>query len=52
MDIKKGSKINDSMLTVKRPGEGIYPKYLDKIIGRVAKRGILKDAIIKWEMIR
>jgi N-acetylneuraminate synthase/N,N'-diacetyllegionaminate synthase len=50
-DIKKSSKINKDMLIIKRPGTGIYPRYLDKIIGRVAKRDIPKDAIIKWEMI-
>jgi len=36
--IKKGQKITAGDLEIKRPGTGLPPKYLLKIIGRLAKR--------------
>jgi N,N'-diacetyllegionaminate synthase len=52
IDISKGDKISKKMLITKRPGTGISPKYLDKIINRTAKTNILKDTLIKWQMIK
>jgi N,N'-diacetyllegionaminate synthase len=46
-EIKKGSAIKREHLIIKRPGTGIEPKNLNKIIGRVAKRNIKKDSLIK-----
>ena len=51
VDIPKGSIIKREMVTIKRPGIGIEPKYLDKIIGKKAKRDIKKDEVIRWEDI-
>ena len=45
--ILKGQKILKSMLALKRPGTGLHPRYLDKIIGRVSKRIFYKDMQIK-----
>ena len=45
--IKKGDKIIKSMLSLKRPGTGLHPKYLDKIVGKVAKRTFYKNMQIK-----
>jgi N,N'-diacetyllegionaminate synthase len=50
-DIPKGSKIAEDMLAIKRPAAGIQPKYLDEIMGRVAKRDIKKDEVIHWSDI-
>jgi len=49
--ISKGTVIGKKMLTVKRPGTGIPPKFLNKIIGRKAKKNIIKDYLIKWSDI-
>ena len=49
--IPKGKKIESDDLTIKRPGYGIPPKFLDIIIGREAKENIDVDDIIKWDMI-
>jgi len=46
-DIKKGEIIKNNMLIIKRPGDGIQPKDIDKIIGKRAKRNIKKDVSIK-----
>ncbi len=40
------------MLTVKRPGTGIAPSEIDKLVGRRAVRRITVDAIITWGDVR
>lgn len=47
-DIKIGEKITEEMLTFKRPGTGISPNDLDKIIGKKAKISIKEDDIIDY----
>ena len=49
--IPKSATITLEDLTVKRPGNGIPPKYLKQIIGRKAKQTIEKDKQISWEII-
>lgn len=50
-DIKAGEIITENMLKIKRPGTGIIPKFLDKIIGKIAKEDIQKEELITWEKI-
>ena len=45
--IKKGEKFTSKNLTIKRPGNGISPMKLFKIIGNFAKRSFLEDELIK-----
>jgi N,N'-diacetyllegionaminate synthase len=49
--IPKGTRIEAAMVTVKRPGFGIKPKYLDLIVGRVAKSDIEEDTVLTWELV-
>lgn len=49
--IKAGERIVPWHLTLKRPGTGIAPKYWEKIVGKVARRDIPKDILIKYEDI-
>jgi sialic acid synthase SpsE len=49
VDIKKGIKISEEMIWVKRPGTGIPAKFLEKIIGMKTKTDILKDTLLQWE---
>lgn len=51
-DIAKNTVIKKDMLEVKRPGTGISPKYLETVIGKIAKRKIPKDTVLKWGMVR
>lgn len=51
VNINKGTKIEENMLAVKRPGTGIVPKFLDQIVGKIAKQDIKKDELITWEKI-
>ena len=46
-EIKKGEKFTTKNLTIKRPGNGISPMKLFKIIGKFAKRSFLEDELIK-----
>lgn len=46
-DIPKGAKITKDMLIIKRPGTGVEPRYLIKIVGKIAKQNIKKDSLIK-----
>ena len=50
-DIPEGAVISADMLTAKRPGTGILPKYTESIIGRKALRTVLKDELLNWESI-
>ncbi|MBS3123671.1 N-acetylneuraminate synthase [Candidatus Woesearchaeota archaeon] len=49
--IPQGIKITKDMLAVKRPGTGIPSKYLDLIVGRIAKQDIPEDSLINWDQI-
>lgn len=51
-NIKAGETIKEKMLVIKRPGTGIKSKYLDKIVGKKARREIKKDELIGWEKIK
>jgi len=51
-DISKGVLITEKMLIMKRPSTGIQPKYLNKVLGRKAKRNIKKDTLIRFEQIQ
>lgn len=50
--ITKGSKIEKQMITFKRPGTGIEPKYVDQIVGKVAKDDIEDDTTILFNMLK
>ena len=50
-DIPAGTVLTADHLTVKRPGYGIKPKYLDVIVGRTVKVDIEQDDILLWDML-
>jgi len=45
--IRKGVKITSNMLSLKRPGTGLHPIYLKKIIGKIAKKNFSKNEKVK-----
>ena len=49
VNIKKGVTITPKMLSIKRPGTGISPKYFDFIVGRTVKRDITKDELLSFK---
>jgi N-acetylneuraminate synthase/N,N'-diacetyllegionaminate synthase len=48
LDIQEGTVIERSMLAIKRPGTGIAPNDIDKVVGKRAARPIAADAILAW----
>ncbi len=50
-DIPSGTTLTREMLTVKRPGFGIAPKFVEALVGRVARRDIEADDVLTWEML-
>jgi len=50
-NIPKYTKLKENMLEIKRPGTGIEPKYLKKLVGKKTIRHIEKDELITWKMI-
>lgn len=52
VNIKKGTKITREMFTFKRPGIGISPSEIDKIVGMYANKDILADEILLWEHLK
>ena len=51
-DIKKGNVIKLTDLDLKRPGTGISADKISKIIGRKAKRNIIKNYLLKYSDIQ
>jgi pseudaminic acid synthase len=51
MDIKKGDRFNKDNLRAIRPGNGLAPKYLKKILGKCATRDIARGSPLSWDMV-
>lgn len=49
--VKKNHTLNFDDFTFKRPGNGISPKEISKVVGKKAVKEIAKDTILKWDMI-
>lgn len=50
-NINKGEVITEDMIIIKRPGIGIAPKNIAKVLGRIAKKDIKKDELISFNML-
>lgn len=48
IEIRKGEIITEEMLTYKRPGTGISPKFVYDIVGKTATRKLQKDIILDF----
>ena len=51
MDVAAGTEITASMLEIKRPGTGIQPLDIDKVIGMKAARDIKSDETLTWDLL-
>jgi N-acetylneuraminate synthase len=49
--IAKGTALTEEMIAIKRPGHGIAPKHLKKVIGKKASVDIKDDTVIMMDMI-
>jgi N,N'-diacetyllegionaminate synthase len=51
IDIPKGAFITEEMLDVKRPGTGVEPKYINEVIGVVARCRIQQDELLTMDKL-
>lgn len=49
--IPRGSVVTRDMLTYKRPGTGISPRFFELVVGRVARADIPADTTLTWDML-
>lgn len=52
LDIPKETEITKEMLTIKRPGTGIEPKYFNLLIGKITNSKIEKDTTLTWDLVK
>jgi len=50
--IPTGTRLKAGMLTIKRPGTGINPKYLPQLINNVVTTSIAKDQVLTWKDVK
>jgi len=50
VDIPEGTLLTQDMLTCKRPGTGIPPNELDRVLGKSAKVSISAEQVLSWGM--
>jgi sialic acid synthase SpsE len=50
-DLAAGTVLEPDMITRKRPGFGIAPKDLDRVLGRPLKVDVEEDEILTWDML-
>lgn len=51
VDIPHGRVITREMLTCKRPGTGISPADLERVVGRTAHMDIPEDTVLTWDHV-
>jgi len=51
VDIPRGTEIQENMISVKKPGDGLHPRYFKEIIGKKVLRDIPRDSLIHKEDI-
>ena len=49
-DIKRGERVTEEMIAVKRPGTGIPTEMMDVVVGAAAVRDIEADEPLAWDM--
>ena len=47
-DVRKGEKLTFKNLEFKRPGTGISPSEVGKILNKVVKKNLKADSILKY----
>ena len=48
-ELRAGHRLAVEDLEIKRPGNGLAPKFLPALVGRILRVGVSKDEILKWD---
>ena len=51
-DISKGTVLKREMLSIKRPGTGIPPKFIDDVVGKTVINDLNHGTVMKWEYLK
>ncbi|MCK4257423.1 MAG: N-acetylneuraminate synthase [Halanaerobiales bacterium] len=51
-DLKKGQTLHRDDLEIKRPGDGIEPKFIDALLGFKINKDIKEDEVLNWEDVK
>ncbi|MGA2461284.1 MAG: N-acetylneuraminate synthase [Candidatus Bathyarchaeia archaeon] len=51
VEIPKDHVIAREMIAIKRPGTGISPSEIQKVLGKIARRAIKRDEVLTWHMV-
>ena len=51
-DVKKGTRLQREMLSIKRPGTGIPPKFINDIIGKEIIEDLKSGTVVLWENLK
>jgi len=50
-DMQVGDVITDDCVRIVRPGYGIAPKYLDKVLGKVVEKKVSANSAVTWDLL-
>lgn len=50
-DIKKGEVLTEKNIRIIRPGAGLAPKFIEVVLGKIAKADISRGSALQWDMI-
>ena len=48
-NIPRDTEISSNMIDIRRPGDGIAPKFFDNVIGKKTKKNISKESTLHWD---
>ena len=51
-DVKKGTKLQREMLSIKRPGTGIPPKFINDVIGKETIEDLKSGTVVLWKNLK
>lgn len=51
LPIRKGQRLTEDLLTIKRPGTGIPPSFLMEILGRKLNKDVECDHVLQWSEV-
>ena len=51
-DVNKNTIIEKEMLSIKRPGTGIAPKFINDVVGKKLNKDLKANSVLKWDYFK